>query len=298
MNQQNYYAVIPAPVRYCKDIADGAKLLYGEITALSNQNGYCWATNAYFAGLYDVSEKTISRWISSLAREGFVITLVDSAAANSRKMWLAGSPGVSPKKSTPMDKNVHSLPPKKSIPMDKNVQPYKENNTKNNTKEEEEKNASLSSSAGAENFSLEAEKEKNTPLVAAAPPVAVTVHDHTTPNISVTVHEHITHKGYPTQEPHGEWKRVDIPAEVETLKTDQAIREAFAMGRKIPSANYNDYLEAFRMDIAGRAETYASVKQLRAHFLNWSGTRFEIQQRKAQEAKPANNGQPGKIRQL
>ncbi len=124
----------------------------------------------------------------------------------------------------------------------------------------------------------------------------MTVHDPATPG--VTIHDHVAHKGYPTQEPHGEWKRVDIPAEVETLKTDQAIREAFTMGRKIPSANYADYLEAFRLDITGRAETYASVKQLRAHFLNWSGTRYEIQQRKAQEAKMTNNGQPGKIRQL
>lgn len=61
----NYYAVIPATVRYA-DIQPNAKLLYGEITALADKTGYCWATDRYFAGLYDVSQDTVNRWIRSL----------------------------------------------------------------------------------------------------------------------------------------------------------------------------------------------------------------------------------------
>jgi hypothetical protein len=62
----NYYAVIPASVRYDERVIANAKLLYGEITSLCNKEGKCWATNSYFAKLYGVHKNTISKWISSL----------------------------------------------------------------------------------------------------------------------------------------------------------------------------------------------------------------------------------------
>ena len=48
--QANYYAVIPAPVRYNKKLKYPERLLYGEITALSNRYGYCfglWKCHIY-----------------------------------------------------------------------------------------------------------------------------------------------------------------------------------------------------------------------------------------------------------
>ena len=67
----SYYAIIPAEVRYSK-LKPNAKLLYGEITALSSKEGYCFATNNYFAKLYDVTKNTISLWVSQLNKEGFI----------------------------------------------------------------------------------------------------------------------------------------------------------------------------------------------------------------------------------
>lgn len=70
--QRSYYAIIPANVRYDKDLAPNAKLLYGEITALCNEKGYCWASNQYFAELYNVSDRTIKNWISQLTDKGYI----------------------------------------------------------------------------------------------------------------------------------------------------------------------------------------------------------------------------------
>lgn len=64
--QVGYYAIIPASIRYNKDLKFPERLLYGEITALTNKEGYCFASNRYFANLYSVTIETISRWISHL----------------------------------------------------------------------------------------------------------------------------------------------------------------------------------------------------------------------------------------
>ena len=71
----NYYAIIPATVRYSK-LKPNTKLLYGEITALASKEGYCFASNRYFANLYDVTKNTISSWISDLKKEGFITVMI------------------------------------------------------------------------------------------------------------------------------------------------------------------------------------------------------------------------------
>lgn len=62
----NYFAIIPANVRYDKRLKPNEKLLFAEITALCNKTGECWATNQYFADLYEVHKNTIGNWINHL----------------------------------------------------------------------------------------------------------------------------------------------------------------------------------------------------------------------------------------
>ena len=72
MDHKGYYAIIPANVRYDQRLPANAKLLYGEITALSNEKGYCWAGNDYFSVLYGVSKTSVSKWVSALRDSGYI----------------------------------------------------------------------------------------------------------------------------------------------------------------------------------------------------------------------------------
>lgn len=67
-----YYAILPANVRYDKELKLLSRLLYAEITSLCNKHGYCWASNKYFAELYQVSIQTISNCISQLKIKKYI----------------------------------------------------------------------------------------------------------------------------------------------------------------------------------------------------------------------------------
>ncbi|MDB6232925.1 helix-turn-helix domain-containing protein [Lactobacillus amylovorus] len=164
MNQPSYYSITPAYVRYDKDLKPNEKLLYGEITALSNKFGYCTASNNYFAPLYDVSKETVSRWISHLKKKGYIQVKVIRAAdktVQQRRIYVSAEGEVLTKRSIgycrkdqdSIDENVkenitrdittsnnisssssHSTPSRQNETVDNSV-----NNSKDQSDEEEAK---------------------------------------------------------------------------------------------------------------------------------------------------------------
>lgn len=120
-----YYAVIPADVRYDKDLKPNAKLLYGEITSLCNQKGYCWATNKYFSDLYGLAEETISRLITQLERKGYIRCEMATTEKGSERRIYAGIFLVS---QGGLDENVNPPP-------DENVKGGLDEKVKQNNKE-------------------------------------------------------------------------------------------------------------------------------------------------------------------
>lgn len=82
----SYWSVTPAEVRYNEKLCGDAKQLYGEISALCNKQGYCWASNQYFADLYKVHKRTVGRWISSLEKYEHIYCVVKGIE---RKIFLS-----------------------------------------------------------------------------------------------------------------------------------------------------------------------------------------------------------------
>ena len=109
MTKPNYYATIPANVRYSKNLTPNAKLLYAEITALSQKDGSCWASNKYFSKLYNVSTVTISRWVSSLVENNFInreiVYKKGTKEIDKRYLQLCNG-GINKNVNAPINKNV------------------------------------------------------------------------------------------------------------------------------------------------------------------------------------------------
>ncbi len=70
--QPGYYSILTASVRYDKDLNANEKILFSEITALSNKYGYCTASNKYFSNLFQADERSIRRWVSNLKQHGYI----------------------------------------------------------------------------------------------------------------------------------------------------------------------------------------------------------------------------------
>ena len=106
----NYYAIIPANVRYDDKLPANAKLLYGEITALCNKEGRCWASNNYFAELYGLNKRSITRLIQALNLCGYIKMTVEYKEGTKQisKRYVQICHEVIDKNVTsPIDKNVY-----------------------------------------------------------------------------------------------------------------------------------------------------------------------------------------------
>jgi ribosomal protein S8 len=133
MDKPSYFAILTADVRYDKTLKPLARLLYAEITALCNKEGYCWSSNQYFADLYEVDPKTVSGWIGQLKTKGYITVQLEYKEGTKQvlKRYIRINEGG-------MDKIMDTLPIKKCIPSPQNDgdPPHKimeDNKTINNT---------------------------------------------------------------------------------------------------------------------------------------------------------------------
>lgn len=128
MERPGYYGILPASVRYDKNLKPMEKIMYSELTALSNKNGYCNATNSYFAELYEVGKNTVSLWISDLEKAGYIKTKLiyetGTKIIKERRIYI----------SDPITKNNDTYHEKEVDPITKNNDtPITKNREDNNT---------------------------------------------------------------------------------------------------------------------------------------------------------------------
>ena len=146
----NFYAILPATVRYDNSLKPIERLLYAEITSLCNKYGYCYASSSYFAELYEMRRESISRCISHLEKAGYIRVeiVVDEKAGSLRRIFLTG------KADGGCDQKVTGGVTEKSQGCDQKVTPgcdqkVTQNNTNNYITPSKDKNTKNNKERGA-----------------------------------------------------------------------------------------------------------------------------------------------------
>lgn len=87
-----FWAVLPAAVRYDPKLPSTAKLLYAEISALTDRTGFCFATNAYFQSVFGISERTLQDHFRALKSGGFIRIEDGDGGSKQRKIFAGINP--------------------------------------------------------------------------------------------------------------------------------------------------------------------------------------------------------------
>lgn len=127
----NYYVVIHGQILHDNRLTPLARLIYGEISALANIQGFAWISNGKLAEKYNVKKGTISSSISKLQELGYI---------TSKLIYKEGSKEVEQRNLyvNPITNETGTLYEKNGIGYtEKNVESIlknrKDNNTSNNT---------------------------------------------------------------------------------------------------------------------------------------------------------------------
>jgi len=82
------YSVIPTEIMLDKNISSTSKILYGIISSLCNEKGYCWASNDYLGELIGITGTRVSLIIKELVDFEYIESNVESNYK--RKIMLMG----------------------------------------------------------------------------------------------------------------------------------------------------------------------------------------------------------------
>ena len=106
----NWYAVLPAKVLLSKELTDKQKLLIALISNLSNERGYCFASNKYLGECLDCSESTIKEHLKKLEDLGIlgrVIKLKENGEVDFRSLIITIEIPQPENTTTPAEKVTH-----------------------------------------------------------------------------------------------------------------------------------------------------------------------------------------------
>ncbi len=72
MTEERTFLKLDGAMKNKESIPPSGRIIYAEVCALAQKEGYCYASNKYFSSVYHLSVQSVSRLLNALKKQGFL----------------------------------------------------------------------------------------------------------------------------------------------------------------------------------------------------------------------------------
>lgn len=72
MTEERTFLKLDGVMKNKESIPPSGRIIYAEVCALAQKEGYCYASNKYFSSVYHLSIQSVSRLLNALKKQGFL----------------------------------------------------------------------------------------------------------------------------------------------------------------------------------------------------------------------------------
>lgn len=88
MTEEKTYLKLDGAMKNVGSIPPSGRIIYAEVCALAQKEGYCFASNKYFSSVYHLTVQSVSRLLNMLKKQGFLEITYGTDARGYRKRLM------------------------------------------------------------------------------------------------------------------------------------------------------------------------------------------------------------------
>lgn len=115
MTEERIFLKLDGAMKNNERIPPSGRIIYAEVCALAQKEGYCYASNKYFSSVYHLSIQSVSRLLNALKKQGFLEISYGKDERGYRRRFMK------PKVETSVLKTLNASPQKCEVPISVNA---------------------------------------------------------------------------------------------------------------------------------------------------------------------------------
>ncbi len=122
MTEERTFLKLDGVMKNMESIPPSGRIIYAEVCALAQKEGYCYASNKYFSAVYHLSIQSVSRLLNALKKQGFLDISYGKDERGCCKRFMK------PKSNNSVSKTLNASSQKCEVPISVNAKHNKKKN--------------------------------------------------------------------------------------------------------------------------------------------------------------------------